>query len=134
MQIKSHISYVVALSGGIDSVVLLHYMRNYSVRAVHINHNLNINSNQWVSFCQHLCKELDIVLEIINININTYSNIEKIARTKRYNALFDNLQTNEVLLTAHHIDDQAETLLLQLFRGSGTLGLSAMPIVKKKSL
>ena len=125
---------VVALSGGVDSVVLLHYLcKHYpgQIRAVHINHNLSAYCKQWQSFCDSLCKAANIKLTSVNISIENTSNIEEIARKKRYLSLTSELSNNEVLCTAHHQDDQAETLLLQLFRGCGVAGLAAMPSSKQ---
>jgi len=125
---------VVALSGGVDSVVLLHYLcKHYpgQVRAVHINHNLSMYCHQWQGFCESLCKKSEIDFTSVDISIENTSNIEEIARKKRYLSLTSELKDNEVLCTAHHQDDQAETLLLQLFRGCGVAGLAAMPNSKQ---
>jgi tRNA(Ile)-lysidine synthase len=125
---------VVALSGGVDSVVLLHYLcKHYKgqVRAVHINHNLSMYCHQWQNFCKSLCNKLAIDYTSVDISIENTSNIEEIARKKRYLSLTSELKESEVLCTAHHQDDQAETLLLQLFRGCGVAGLAAMPKSKQ---
>ena len=125
---------VIALSGGIDSVVLLHFLNSHypgNIRAVHINHNLSKHSKDWSLFCKELCHKQDIEFKSIDINIKTSSNVEENARKKRYNSLKSELSKNEVLCTAHHQEDQSETFLLQLFRGSGVAGLASMP--KKKS-
>jgi len=121
---------VVALSGGIDSVVLLHFLNKHypgQVRAIHINHNLSDYCHQWQSFCKNLCQKADIHFKSVDIFIENVSNVEEIARKKRYLSLTSELNADETLCTGHHQDDQAETLLLQLFRGSGVAGLSAMP-------
>ncbi len=124
---------VVALSGGIDSVVLLHYLHHHfgqQLRAIHCNHHLSKHANQWSDFCQKLCHDLGIDLTHIDIYLENDANIEENARKKRYHSISCNLEKNEVLCTAHHQNDQAETLLLQLFRGAGVAGLSAMPKLK----
>ena len=121
---------VVALSGGVDSVVLLHFLnRHYpgNIRAVHINHNLSKYSKEWSSFCENLCKKDNIKFKSIDIIIKNSSNIEENARKKRYLSLTSEILNDEILCTAHHQEDQAETFLLQLFRGSGVAGLAAMP-------
>ena len=124
---------VIALSGGIDSVVLLHFLNSHypgNIRAIHINHNLSKHSKDWSLFCKELCHKQDIEFKSIDINIKTSSNVEENARKKRYNSLKSELSKNEVLCTAHHQEDQSETFLLQLFRGSGVAGLASMPKMK----
>ncbi len=126
---------VLALSGGIDSVVLLHYLHNHypdNLRAIHCNHHLSKYCTEWDSFCKKLCKTLKIDYYHIDIYPNNDSNLEENARKIRYHSLSSSLLENEVLCTAHHQDDQAETLLLQLLRGSGVAGLASMP--KEKAL
>ena len=121
---------VLALSGGIDSVVLLHFLYTHypnNLRAIHCNHHLSKHCSEWDKFCKKLCKTLNIDYLNIDIFIENESNIEENARKKRYHSLSLSLEENEVLCTAHHQNDQAETLLLQLFRGSGVAGLAAMP-------
>ena len=124
---------VIALSGGIDSVVLLHFLNSHypgNIRAIHINHNLSKHSKDWSLFCKELCHKQDVEFKSIDINIKTSSNVEENARKKRYNSLKSELSKNEVLCTAHHQEDQSETFLLQLFRGSGVAGLASMPKMK----
>ena len=124
---------VIALSGGIDSVVLLHFLNSHypgNIRAVHINHNLSKHSKDWPLFCKELCLQQGVEFKSIDINIKTSSNVEENARKKRYNSLKSELSKNEVLCTAHHQEDQSETFLLQLFRGSGVAGLASMPKMK----
>ena len=124
---------VIALSGGIDSVVLLHFLNSHypgNIRAVHINHNLSKHSKDWSLFCKELCHKQEIGFKSIDINIKNSSNVEENARKKRYNSLKSELSENEILCTAHHQEDQSETFLLQLFRGSGVAGLASMPKMK----
>ena len=124
---------VIALSGGIDSVVLLHFLNSHypgNIRAVHINHNLSKHSKDWSLFCKELCHKQGVEFKSIDINLKTSSNVEENARKKRYNSLKSDLSKNEVLCTAHHQEDQSETFLLQLFRGSGVAGLASMPKMK----
>ena len=124
---------VIAFSGGIDSVVLLHFLNSHypgNIRAVHINHNLSKHSKDWSLFCKELCHKQEIGFKSIDINIKNSSNVEENARKKRYNSLKSELSENEILCTAHHQEDQSETFLLQLFRGSGVAGLASMPKMK----
>ena len=124
---------VIALSGGIDSVVLLHFLNSHypgNIRAIHINHNLSEHSEDWSLFCKELFLQQGVEFKSIDINLITSSNVEENARKKRYNSLKSELSKNEVLCTAHHQEDQSETFLLQLFRGSGVAGLASMPKMK----
>lgn len=133
--------YLIAYSGGVDSHVLLHLcsqLKNspsgfeQSFAAVYIDHGLSYNASQWGKHCQHICFELDIPLTIIEVDAKPKKgqSPEASARIARYRAFAELLEKNECLLTAQHLDDQAETLLLQLLRGSGNRGLAAMPRVK----
>ncbi|MBK4765297.1 MAG: tRNA lysidine(34) synthetase TilS [Pantoea sp. Brub] len=128
----------VAFSGGLDSTVLLHYLNMWhkknpvsKMRAIHINHNLNSQSNKWAMHCKNICMQLHIEYNIVCINVknNKGQGIEASARQGRYNALISALNCKEYLITAHHLDDQCESLLLALKRGSGPKGLSAMQMI-----
>lgn len=128
--------FCVAYSGGLDSVVLLHslieikkYHPNWSLRALHIHHGLNPRADAWQLHCEQVCQALDIPIQTLKIQcvVSPGESLEAVAREQRYAALFGHLNDDEVLLTAHHADDQAETLLLQLLRGAGVAGLAAMP-------
>ncbi|MEC9064133.1 MAG: tRNA lysidine(34) synthetase TilS, partial [Pseudomonadota bacterium] len=119
----------LALSGGLDSMVLLHLMHvhlngKYKIRAIHVNHNLNENSNDWSIFCKKQCSQLGIDLTVESIRPeNNGSGLEASARDERYRVIKENLTQNELLLTAHHKDDQLETILFRIFRGTGINGL-----------
>ena len=123
--------YVVAYSGGIDSHVLLHCCKklNLTVRAVHVHHGLQNIADEWVIHCQSICSALNISLDVIYVDAikKKRQSPEEAARRVRYEALQNNLIDGDCLLTAQHLNDQAETLLLQLFRTASTAGLSAMP-------
>ena len=130
--------YLVAFSGGIDSYVLLHVLASQrhqlndaDLQAVHINHALNINSDQWATRCQAMCEQLKVGFVGIDVDATPRpgESPEARARTVRYEAISRLIRPGDCLLTAHHQDDQVETLLLQLMRGSGPKGLSAMPEV-----
>jgi len=127
--------YLIALSGGCDSIVLLHAMaaiRNehaIELVAVHVNHGLQADAAAWATHCTQVCKQLDIALiqVALNLQVNKGDSLEAVAREARYRAMKEHVVTGDMLLTAQHQDDQAETVLLQLLRGSGPSGLSAMP-------
>lgn len=130
-----HQAVVVALSGGLDSVVLLHALVelraqskiNLQLRAFHINHHLQAQANIWQQFCADLCKQLSVDFSSTEVEISTQSGVENAAREARYRAFEKTLSAGEILLLAHHRDDQMETLLLRLMRGSGSRGLSGIP-------
>ncbi|MGI9321112.1 MAG: tRNA lysidine(34) synthetase TilS, partial [Thiogranum sp.] len=127
--------YWVAFSGGVDSHVLLHLLAEArrqlpgSLAAVHVNHQIQQQSGDWEIHCRSVCEELRVPFHLLRVQgkARAGESPEAAARTARYRALADWLPTDAVLTTAQHRDDQAETLLLQLFRGSGPRGLAAMP-------
>lgn len=121
----------VGFSGGLDSTVLLHNLALQpslakKLIAIHINHGLSINAFAWQTHCQQLCEHLAIPLIIKAVNFERQANIEAEARKARYEVFASLLEQEDCLILAHHLDDQAETLLLQLFRGAGIDGLAAM--------
>lgn len=131
--IKKYTLFLIAYSGGMDSTVLLHKLLRIKqknpkikIRAIHINHNLHINSKKWEIHCFNTCKKYNIPLIIEKIDIKITKNIEETLRVNRYNLIYKNLYNKEVLLTGHHLNDQCETFFLSLKRGSGPTGLSSM--------
>lgn len=128
----------VAFSGGADSTALLHAMSQLrgrlrpDLRAVHIDHGLHRESEQWRSQCELFCQSraIPIHTERVSVPGATGAGLEAEARRQRYAAAERLLGPGETLLTAHHADDQAETLLLNLMRGSGPDGLAGMPRVR----
>lgn len=129
-------AWCVALSGGLDSVALLHAMvalRNehpeWSLRAVHVDHRLQPDSAVWAQHCVALARALTVSCEVCRVQVidTQEQGIEAAARAARYAAFAGILWPEEVLLTAHHADDQLETLLIALLRGSGVAGLASMP-------
>lgn len=135
-QVQTGDHLTVALSGGVDSAVLLHLLvplasqMQLPLSAVHVNHGISPNADKWGEFCRDLCHSRNIPLEIARVKVarEPGTSLEAAAREERYR-IFRNLQTDYAVL-AQHLDDQAETLLLQLLRGAGVKGLSAMPVVR----
>jgi len=128
--------YVVALSGGLDSMALLHSMKQLSLSqpiiAIHINHQLSPHANAWQQHCQQVCEKLRVPFfaRRVNVVVNG-SGLEDAARTARYGEFSEFLEPGDCLLSAHHQNDQAETFLLRLVRGSGPRGLSGMPLTRQ---
>jgi tRNA(Ile)-lysidine synthase len=130
----------IAFSGGLDSCVLLHLLLEcqktlpFQLHAQHVHHGLSLNADAWADFCVETCKKLRIPLTILQVKINKNSGlgIEATAREARYQALLN--ADADFICLAHHQDDQAETLLLQLARGAGVKGLAGMGAVNEKLL
>ncbi len=127
-------SYLIAYSGGLDSHVLLQLCQQLKlpVRAVHVHHGLQNQADAWAQHCVDVCVQYKIECVVLNVDASRHNgdSPEDTARKVRYDALKNELKAGECLLSAHHADDQAETLLLQLMRGAGAAGLAAMPMVK----
>lgn len=129
----------IAYSGGVDSHVLLHVFASYRLQnsfelsAIHINHGLNPRAEDWQQHCANICAHLNVnfLTKKIDNHVLPGESPEALARKRRYAAFKELLSSQDILLTAHQQDDQAETLLIQLFRGAGPKGLSAMPKEKK---
>lgn len=124
----------VAYSGGCDSHALLHSLVSIrsdikaEIKAIHINHGLSSLADEWEEHCRNICEDLSVAYTAIKVDASSVNRSpEEAARNARYAEWKKLLDKNEVLLLAHHQDDQAETVLLQLLRGSGVKGLAAMP-------
>ena len=122
----------VGLSGGLDSVVLLHMLsclrqqHGFSLRAVHVHHGLSPNADDWAEFCLDYCNRLSIPIRIAHVRVKKgNSGIEAAARAERYRVFSDGL--SDILALAHHQDDQVETFMLAVARGGGLRSLAAMP-------
>ena len=130
---------VIALSGGLDSTVLTHLLattrsqHGKSLLTVHVDHRLHPDSASWAAQCQAFAAELEIdfACEVVSVDVDAGQGTEAAARDARYTALRKHLADGDWLLSAHHQDDQAETLLLNLLRGSGPAGIAAMQSVRK---
>lgn len=122
----------VGLSGGLDSVVLLHCLASLDCSprliAIHVHHGLSSQAGAWADFCADYCARLAVPLRVVPVDVARDSGlgIEAAARAARYQALAGQAGTGGVLLLAQHRDDQAETLLLNLLRGSGVHGARGM--------
>lgn len=125
--------FVVALSGGLDSSVLLHALcasqPDRPVTAIHIHHGLQSDADRFATHAQALCEALNVALTSVHVDVDRDSALgpEGAAREARYRTFEDLLLPGDCLLSAHHRGDQAETLLLHLLRGSGPRGLSGVP-------
>ena len=135
----------LAFSGGLDSTVLLHLLIEvnkvllFQLSAHHVHHGLSPNADNWADFCQQVCLKLNIPFALSKVNINKNSGLgtEATAREARYKALLRpdaDFICPDFILLAHHQDDQAETLLLQLARGAGVKGLAGMAAMSGKLL
>lgn len=126
--------WLVGFSGGLDSTVLLHALVRLAQRhalppigAIHVHHGLQTAADAWPEHCREVCAELGVPLQVVRVRVAPGASLERAAREARYAAFTERLGADEVLLTAQHRDDQAETLLFRLLRGSGVRGLAAMP-------
>ncbi len=137
---KDSASWVIAYSGGVDSHVLLHAAQAYlntihstiQLRAAHINHQLSEQAASWAEHCAQTCQSMAMACDSLVVKNKPQSgqSIEAFARDERYKLLSAHLTPQDILLTGHTHDDQAETVLLQLMRGSGPKGLSGMGVTK----
>lgn len=137
LRLTSDTALYVAYSGGIDSHALLHAAAQlrehaaWSVTALHVDHGLQPNSSAWELHCAAVCAALGVPYQSERVSVRDIAarGVEDAAREARYAAMAGRLPPGGVLLTAHHQDDQAETMLLQLFRGTGVAGLAGMPAI-----
>ncbi len=120
----------IGVSGGLDSVVLLHMLRDQQPIILHVNHQLQAESSQWESFVVNLAKDYGFPCEVKRLDPQIFAteNVEAKARKARYD-FFEQYLTGleDILFLAHHEQDQVETFFLNLQRGSGLAGLTAMP-------
>ncbi|HXZ48450.1 MAG TPA: tRNA lysidine(34) synthetase TilS [Usitatibacter sp.] len=129
----------VGLSGGLDSMVLLDLLaragpaRGHRVSAVHVHHGLSPNADDWAAACAAACARLGVALDVRRVSVERGApeGLEAAARAARYAAYA--ARPEPVVALAHHLDDQAETLLLQLLRGTGVKGAAGMPELRALS-
>ncbi|MCG7200023.1 tRNA lysidine(34) synthetase TilS [Marinobacter pelagius] len=127
----------IAFSGGLDSCLLLHtaahcFPQDPCLRAVHINHQLQANAAESERFCRRTCEALGVELLVRRVDVEagvgaSGGGLEEAARHARYAVFEEILESGDLLLMAHHADDQAETVLFRLLRGTGVRGLAGMP-------
>ena len=126
-------SLLVGLSGGLDSTVLLHALAArrgdaLRLRAIHVHHGLHPQADDWTAHCRVLCDALAVPLHVVRVRVPADSPLgpEGAAREARHRAFQEALEPGESLVLAHHLDDQAETVLLRLLRASGSGGVAGM--------
>lgn len=126
--------FFVAYSGGVDSTVLLHLIKQvqqqtgFALTALHVNHGLQNDSDAWANHCQQQCRQLAVTYKQTRLKLDDRS--EESARNARYRWFREQLEPGSVLLTAHHRQDRAETLMFNLMRGAGIRGLSSLRSVR----
>lgn len=137
-EIDGHLSYCVGLSGGIDSVVLLHLLnearkfQQFKLSAIHVIHGISIHADEWADFCSRLCQQWGIPLQISQLQVIKQAGVglENTARKLRYTE-YKKTGAN-VMILAHHQDDQIETIFSQIMRGSDVHNIAAMRGLSKR--
>ncbi|WP_151980841.1 tRNA lysidine(34) synthetase TilS [Acinetobacter guerrae] len=127
-QFSPETTFLIGCSGGMDSMLLLHLMSIVfpaRVRAIYVDHQLQASSHEWGVFVQNYAQQLNIPVILQKVEIAS-GNLENQARAARYSAYQQYLDQHDILVLAHHQQDQAETVLLRLLSGAGVKGLSAM--------
>ena len=122
----------VAFSGGLDSSVLLTFLSDNpeyknKITALHVNHKVNKESDSWEDFCKERASELDVKFK--SWRLEKFEKVsEQSLREKRYQAFEEWANSGDLIITGHHLDDQTETILFRLFRGTGLKGLRGIKI------
>ncbi len=126
--------YFIALSGGMDSVALAYFCLPYlkkhtnNIHVIHVNHGLSPNANDWADFCVQMCDHLGLVCHIENVSVvSEGKGLEAAARKARYKIFSRYLKGGGVLLQGHHLNDQAETVLMRVFKGLGPEAIKGIP-------
>lgn len=122
----------LGFSGGLDSSVLLHLLAHNpllkpKLAAIHVHHGLSANADAWLAHCREQCRQWQIPFVVEKVQLRQpYNSLEQAARAARYQAYARHVAEQQVLLLAHHNDDQIETFFMRLSRGSGLQGLAGM--------
>jgi tRNA(Ile)-lysidine synthase len=128
--------FVVAFSGGMDSTVLLHALGSAAIDvpilALHVDHGLQAGSDEWPAQCEHVADDfgIEFLSERVHIEEFKAQGVEAAAREARYRVLSSHMRAGDWILSAHHRDDQAETLLLNLIRGGGPAGIAGIAAIR----
>ncbi|MGI9237894.1 MAG: tRNA lysidine(34) synthetase TilS [Woeseiaceae bacterium] len=131
--------YIIAFSGGLDSTVLLHAVAalrevlGVRVLAIHVDHGLHEDSSAWSQQCREVADGLNVEFKSrsVQVQLESGKGPEASARDARYDALHSELGFGDWLMSAHHREDQAETLLLNLIRGSGPMGIAGIADIRR---
>lgn len=129
LNLKPDVKYVLALSGGVDSMVLLDILSvgNFKFRAIHVNHNASELDDEWATFVSNVCHNKNVNLSSFTVYpVRDGKGFEAAARKERYGIFAAHVSPDEILLTGHHRDDSVETILFNLFRGSGLGGVTGL--------
>ncbi len=128
-------SVAVGFSGGVDSTALLYICKILrdrgdikTLRAIHVHHGLSPLADGWVDHARALCRNWDIPLSVHHVGFDDTSNVEEAAREARYQVFESELHDGGVLLQGHHLDDQVETIMYRVMRGTGVAGLQGIPV------
>jgi len=133
-QIPDGDSYFIALSGGLDSMALLHFVLPYltarakKIEVIHVHHGLSEHADAWAEVCLKACAQLNVICHVERVHVlEKGKGLEAAARDARYAVFERYLEKGGVLLQGHHLNDQAETILMKLLKGAGPEGLSGIP-------
>lgn len=137
-QLDGHLHYCIGLSGGIDSVVLLHLfhtiaqIKHIKLSAIHVNHGISPHADEWTVFCQKLCLHLNIPLDCRYVKVKKIAGqgLENSARKLRYQEYATS--NADIIILAHHADDQIETMLSQIMRGTNLHNSAGMLAINRK--
>ena len=102
----------------------------FELSALHVNHHLSANADAWAAFCRGAARALGVPCRVIDVSVARGNSLERAAREARYAALRS--ERADCIVLAHNLDDQAETVLLQLLRGAGVKGLAGMPLARDR--